>query len=133
MEGGFGGPFSFLRGYEMMENFVQPGDVVTVLAPTGGSVSRHRRDGRQAVWRCHNTVAQTLPVEILVEGVVEIAKISALAFAAGDRVYWDNTAKVVNATATDLFVGISLPPLRPILRRTVKVKLTAGGYFTGAA
>ena len=36
----------------------------------------------------------------LTEGIVEIAKTSALAISVGDRVFWDSTNKVVNKTTT---------------------------------
>lgn len=43
------------------------------------------------------------------EGVVEIAKTSALAITAGDRLFWDATNKVVNKTLTSQqCVGIAL-------------------------
>ena len=44
-----------------------------------------------------------------VEGVVDIAKTSALAITTGDRLYWDPAAKVVNKTATaQQCVGIAV-------------------------
>ena len=43
------------------------------------------------------------------EGVVEIAKTSALAIAVGDRLFWDATNKVVNKTTTSQqCVGIAV-------------------------
>src|SRR3990167_2646426 len=43
------------------------------------------------------------------EGVVEIAKTSALAISIGDRLYWDATNKCVNKTATaQQCVGIAV-------------------------
>ena len=40
------------------------------------------------------------PVELCYQGVVEIAKTSALAIGVGDRLFWDDTNKVVNKTTT---------------------------------
>ena len=38
--------------------------------------------------------------ELLTEGVVEVAKTSALQIDVGDRLFWDATNKVVNKTTT---------------------------------
>jgi predicted RecA/RadA family phage recombinase len=40
------------------------------------------------------------PSSFVVEGVVEIAKTSALAISVGDRLFWDATNSVVNKTVT---------------------------------
>ncbi len=56
-----------------------------------------------------NAVASGVPGEFLTEGVVDIAKTSALAISVGDRVYWDATNKVVNKTTTaQQCVGIAV-------------------------
>jgi predicted RecA/RadA family phage recombinase len=48
-------------------------------------------------------------VRLRTEGVVEIAKTSALAIAVGDRLFWDPTNKVVNKTATaQVCVGVAV-------------------------
>jgi len=45
----------------------------------------------------------------VVEGVVEIAKTSALAISVGDKVYWDATGKEVDKTTTSqLNVGVAV-------------------------
>jgi predicted RecA/RadA family phage recombinase len=61
--------------------------------------------------------------EFVVEGVVEIAKTSALAISVGDRVFWDSVNKVVNKTTTaQQCVGIAIEAAgNP--SATVKVKL----------
>jgi predicted RecA/RadA family phage recombinase len=47
--------------------------------------------------------------EFITEGVVEIAKTSALAISVGDRLFWDSTNSVVNKTSTaQVCVGIAV-------------------------
>lgn len=41
---------------------------------------------------------------LAVTGVYDVAK-GEVAFEAGDKVYWDATDKVANATATDVYLG----------------------------
>lgn len=83
-----------------MDNFVKKGDVVTITAPTGGVTSGVGVLVGQLFGVATASVAQTLPAEIVVSGVVEIAKTSALEILPGDAVYWDNTGKVVNKTSS---------------------------------
>lgn len=84
-----------------MQNYVKEGNVLSVIAPSGGVTS-----GVGVLIGTHLfgvstvTAAQNAEAEIIVEGVVNIAKTSALAIAVGDAVYWDNTNKVVNKTGT---------------------------------
>lgn len=54
-------------------------------------------------------VASGVEGEFLTEGVVEIAKTSALAIGVGDMLYWDPAAKVVNkTTAGQRAVGVAV-------------------------
>lgn len=83
-----------------MQNFVQDGDTLdldpgaTVAAGTGhlfgaalfGVAITNGVSGAKSAFR--------------VEGVVNIAKTSALAIAVGDRLFWDATNSVVNKTVT---------------------------------
>jgi predicted RecA/RadA family phage recombinase len=93
----------------MATNFIQPGKVVTVAAPTGGALS-----GKGVLIGTLFGVAQYdavegAEVEILTEGVVEIGKTSALQIDVGDRLFWDATNKVVNKTATaQVCVGVAV-------------------------
>jgi predicted RecA/RadA family phage recombinase len=92
-----------------MKNFVQKGDVLTLTpsAAVAGGVGFLFGIGLFGV--ATNDVAISTPGEFITEGVVEIAKTSALAIAVGDRLYWDPAAKVVNKTATaQQCVGIAV-------------------------
>lgn len=52
---------------------------------------------------------ESAEVEILTEGVVEIAKTAALQIDVGDRLFWDGANKVVNKTATaQVCVGVAV-------------------------
>lgn len=93
-----------------MRNYVQPGDRVPITAPSGGTTT-----GVGILMGAHlfgvalATAAQNESVDILVEGVVDIAKTSALAIAVGDLLYWDATNKVVNKTSSSQKpVGVAL-------------------------
>ena len=55
-----------------------------------------------------HAAAQGAQVELIREGVVTIAKTSALAITRGDVLYWDATNNVVNkTTAGQIAVGIA--------------------------
>ena len=84
-----------------MQNYVQKGQTLTVVAPSnvtsGGGVLV---SGTGYVFGIAvNTQNQAESMEILVEGVFDLAK-DASTFASGDYVYWDNTNKVATSTAT---------------------------------
>ena len=84
----------------MATNYIQPGRSITVAAPSGGVLS-----GRGVLIGTLFGIAQYdavegAEVEILTEGVVEIGKTSALAIGVGDRLFWDDTNKLVNKTTT---------------------------------
>lgn len=85
----------------MARNFSQPGDVLTLTAPSGGVVSGTVYLIGTLLVVAQNTVAQTLPFEGKTTGVFEYAKVSAQAWTEGAKVYWDNTAKNFTTTATD--------------------------------
>lgn len=66
----------------------------------------------------------------LTEGVVTIAKTSALAIAVGDRVFWDATNKVVNKTTSgQVCVGVAIAAAANP-SSTVDIKL--GAYLPAA-
>lgn len=114
-----------------MKNFVQEGDTLT-LTPTAAVASGvGYLFGTSLFGVATNDVDANTPGEFLTEGVVEIAKTSALAIAVGDRLYWDATNKVVNKTATEQqCVGIAVAAaVNP--SPTVTMKL--GSYVAVAA
>ena len=84
----------------MAKNYIQPGRVVTVAAPTGGVSSGDGVLIGSLFGVAQRDAVESEDVELLTEGVVEIPKTSALAISAGDRLFWDDTNKEVNKTAT---------------------------------
>lgn len=75
------------------------------------------------VW--FNDVPNGSSGDVLMEGVVSLPKNTAVAFAQGDKVYWDSTAGELTATDTDVVAGIcwNVAALADV---TAEVKLNAG-------
>lgn len=81
-----------------MKNFVQPGRTLTIPAPgnvdSGGVVIAGLLKGV-----ANGDALAGQPVDIAVEGVFDLPKVGANAFAIGDAVFFDTTAKL--ATSDD--------------------------------
>ena len=92
-----------------MKNYIQPGDVLT-LTPTAAVASGvGSLFGAALFGVATGDVTANTPGEFCCEGVVEIAKTSALAITTGDRLFWDATNKCVNKTVTaQQCVGIAV-------------------------
>jgi predicted RecA/RadA family phage recombinase len=92
-----------------MQNYIQDGNVLT-LTPGAAVVSGvGYLFGTSLFGVAVADVAISTPGAFMTEGVVQIAKTSALAITAGDRLFWDSTNKVVNKTTTSQqCVGIAL-------------------------
>lgn len=83
-----------------MKIYVQRGDVMDVVAPSGGVVS-----GGTYVIGDWTGVAQTTQAEgelvaLVLVGVVQVDKATGQSWAQGAKLYWDNTAKNYTTTAT---------------------------------
>lgn len=92
-----------------MKNFVQPGDVLTLTPAVAVASGVGYLFGVSLFGVATNDVAANTPGEFLTEGVVSIAKTSALAITTGDRLFWDATNKCVNKTTTaQQCVGIAV-------------------------
>lgn len=85
----------------MAGNFIQPGDVIDAIAPTGGVTAGKVYFIGALAMVALGTAAQTLPFRGQVCGVWSLAKKDALVLTAGDRVYWDADPGEVTATAAD--------------------------------
>jgi predicted RecA/RadA family phage recombinase len=93
----------------MAKTYIQPGHTLTVTAPAGGVLSGDRVLIGTLFGIAQYDAVEGADVEILTEGVVEIAKTSALQIDVGDRLFWDATNKVVNKTATaQVCVGVAV-------------------------
>ncbi|HWJ72588.1 MAG TPA: DUF2190 family protein [Kaistia sp.] len=83
-----------------MKNFIQEGDVLTLPAPTGGVVSGQAYLIGVLFGVAMASAAEGADFPFKTTGVVELPKTSALAIAVGDALYWDNTNRVLNKTAS---------------------------------
>jgi predicted RecA/RadA family phage recombinase len=93
----------------MAKNYIQPGDVVTVAAPTGGVASGAGVLVGSLFGIAATTAAQGAPVEIVTTGVFTLPKLSAQAWTVGARIYWDDTNKHCTTTAsTHKLIGVAL-------------------------
>lgn len=81
-----------------MRNYVQPGDTLTLTAPaeiiSGGVVIVG-----SIIGVANGNAANGALVDVDTVGVFTLPKVAALAIEAGDAVYWDAAAKLVNKTA----------------------------------
>ena len=90
-----------------MKNYVQPGNTVTLTAPyavaSGDGLLVGSIFGVAA-----GTAALGEAVEAALTGVYDLKKVASQAWAAGDKVYWDNTAKEVTKTTTsNTLIGVA--------------------------
>ncbi len=81
-----------------MKNFVQPGNTLTLVAPytvvSGAGLLVGNIFGVASA-----DAASGADVEAVAEGVFDLAKVSAQAWAQGDPIYWDDSAKLCTTTA----------------------------------
>jgi len=91
----------------MAVNYIQPGDTITAIAPTGGMVSgTFYKMGTGRVVVALGTGAQTTEVECAWQGVYEGPKEAPLVISYGDTLYWDDSAKKLTKTeSTNVIVG----------------------------
>jgi len=89
-----------------MQNLVQDGKVITVVAPYALTAGHGCLVGSLFGISVNDSLI-SVDAEIYTEGVFDIAKTSALAIAQGDKVYWDDSAHVVNTTSSGVPVGVA--------------------------
>lgn len=114
-----------------MKTFVQHGDVLTLTPSAAVASGVGFLFGTGLFGVATRDVAISTPGEFLTEGVVTIAKTSALAISTGDRLYWDSTNKVVNKTSTaQQCVGIAVADA---VNPSATVTMKLGAYVAVAA
>ena len=91
-----------------MKNYVQPGNTITLTAPyavaSGDGLLVGSIFGVAA-----GTAALGEAVEAALNGVYDLKKVASQAWAAGDKVYWDNTAKEATKTTTsNTVIGVAV-------------------------
>jgi predicted RecA/RadA family phage recombinase len=108
-----------------MRNFVQEGKTLTLTPSANVAAGEGYLFGAALFGVAKQAVTSGQPGEFLVEGVVDIAKTSALAISVGDRVFWVPGSKVVNVTATSqVNVGVAVAAAANP-SATVRIKLGA--------
>ena len=92
-----------------MKNFIQKGDTVDFTPAVAVASGVGYLVGTALFGVAKADVAANAEGAFLLSGVVDIAKTSALAITAGDRLFWDATNKVVNKTsASQMCVGVAV-------------------------
>lgn len=82
-----------------MKNYIQPGNVIAVTAPTGGVASGDGVLVGSLFGIAAGDAAENDNVEVQTTGVFELSKVTG-AISQGAKVYWDDTNKNVTTTAT---------------------------------
>lgn len=108
-----------------MKNFIQTGDTLALAPGADVASGVGYLFGTGLFGVATVDVVNGFVGSFVTEGVVEIAKTSALAISVGDRLFWDPVGKVVNKTlAAQQCVGIAVEAAANP-SPTVKMKLGA--------
>lgn len=107
----------------MATNFVQPGRTLTIPAPvtvaSGGVVI-----AGAIVGIAQGDAVAAAPVDVTTEGVWELPKTAANAFAVGGAVYWNATTSLATSTASgNTKLGVATEAA-PADTATVRVRLS---------
>lgn len=106
-----------------MKNFTQRGEILDLAPGADVSAGTGYLFGTALFGVAVNDAKNGVASPFAMEGVVDIAKTSALAISVGDRLFWDATNKCVNKTATaQQCVGIAVAAAANP-SATVKMKL----------
>lgn len=113
-----------------MKNFILGGGILPLTPSIAVASGVGNLFGAALFGVAAEDVAANVEGAFVVEGIIDIAKTSALAIAVGDRLYWDPAAKVVNKTVTaqqcvGVAVGTAANP-----SSTVRIKL---GHYVPVA
>lgn len=91
-----------------MKNYVQPGNTITLTAPYAVASGDGLLVGSIFGIACADA-ASGETVEATVVGVFDLKKTASQAWAAGDKLYWDNTAREATKTATsNTLIGVAV-------------------------
>lgn len=110
-----------------MRNYTQDGDVLSLAPSAAVAAGAGYLFGAALFGVATSAVASGATGEFITEGVVEIAKTSALAINVGDRVFWDAANSVVNKTSTaQVCVGVAV---EAAANPSSTVKISLGRYL----
>lgn len=92
-----------------MKNYLQPGCTLTVTAPVGGCVSGELYKVGSIIGVATRDAAAGNDVELQVDGVFNVAKVSAQAWAVGDPLYYVTANRnLTNVSAAGvILVGVA--------------------------
>jgi predicted RecA/RadA family phage recombinase len=90
-----------------MKNYVQPGNTITLTAPYDVASGDGLLVGAIFGVATGSAVSGDA-IEAALVGVFDLTKVGSQAWAAGDKIYWDNTAKQATKTATsNTLIGVA--------------------------
>lgn len=84
----------------MATNYIQPGDCITLTAPSGGVTSGGVYLFGNLLVVATSTAAEGATFEGCTTGVFSVTKAGSQAWTVGALVYWDNSAKNFTTTST---------------------------------
>ncbi|MFN4125251.1 DUF2190 family protein [Pannonibacter indicus] len=83
-----------------MRNYLQPGDVLDLIAPTGGIVSGEAHLFGDLFGVAATTAGEGEKVPVKVSGVFMLPKVPANGLSEGQKVYWNEAEKKLTSTAS---------------------------------
>jgi len=96
----------------MSKKFVQEGEVLDLVAPTGGVVSGTVYQIGQVLVQAMDTVAQTLKFRGKTRGVWQVTKVGTQAWTEGQVIYFDKeNARFTSVATGSLLAGAAVAPL----------------------
>jgi len=109
-----------------MKNYVQPGNTITLTAPYDVASGDGLLVG--AIFGvATGAAANGEPIEAALVGVFDLKKVGSQAWAVGDKIYWDNTAKETTKTvASNTLIGVAIEAVGSGAGETIgRVRLNA--------
>lgn len=110
-----------------MKNYVQPGCVVDAIMPGAVTSGDGVQVGTALFGVAVDTYSSGSTGQLYTEGVFDLAKTTAEAYAAGARLYFNSTTKLVtSATGGNLGIGVCLATAGTAVGTKARVLLRVG-------
>ncbi|GIK80952.1 MAG: hypothetical protein BroJett024_20570 [Alphaproteobacteria bacterium] len=109
-----------------MKNYVQPGNTIPLTAPYDVASGDGLLVG--SIFGVATSAALNgEAIEAALVGVFDLKKVGSQAWAAGDKIYWDNTAKETTKTTTsNTLIGVAIEAVGSGAGETIgRVRLNA--------
>lgn len=111
----------------MANSYVQPGKIIEAIAADAVVSGSGHQIGTALFGVAVDTYASGATGQFFTEGVFDLAKTTAEAYAAGARLYWNSTTKLVtSATGGMLGIGVCLATAGTAVGTKARVLLGAG-------